>query len=315
MKIFKGKSISEKFIRPVVTVGTFDGVHRGHQALFCRMKEMAGETGGETLVITFDKHPRQVLTHAHEILLLSTPEEKIELIRKAEIENLWILPFTNSFAQLPAEKFIKHYLVDKAGVNQLLTGFDHSLGKGGTANLDDLKRIAGTFGFAAGKIEEVIIDGQTVCSTLIREALVNGHIQKANQMLGYHYMLSGRIKKGNQIGKRIGFPTANLKLINRHKLIPATGVYACLAEWNGMLYKGMANIGFRPTIDSDHLTIEAHLFDFDREIYNDFITIYFVQRIRDEQKFNGLGQLKAQLIMDRKTVADVLNKHTTLVKG
>lgn len=313
MNIFRGTSLLHKFNRPVVTVGTFDGVHRGHQALFTTMKKLAGETGGETLAITFDKHPRMVLNQSAQLRLLNTLDEKIKLIKNTGIENLWILPFTKSFSKLSAEQFIKLYLVERAGVSQLLAGYHHNLGKGGMTNFDDLKKIADDFGFTARKIEEVIIDGQTAGSTIIREALTDGEIQKANRLLGYHYMLNGRIIKGNQIGKRIGFPTANITLANQYKLIPATGVYACMIEWKGLLFSGMGNIGFRPTIDSDHLTIEAHIFDFDRDIYNDTITIYLVQRIRNEKKFDGLDQLKAQLAKDKESVIGVLKEHNLLL--
>lgn len=306
MNIFRGTDFSHRLKHPVVTVGTFDGVHKGHQALLAKMKKIAEETDGEALVITFNQHPRLILNTDNDVFFLNTIEEKIKLIENAGIENLWILPFTKSFARLSAEKFIKDFLVHKAGVDNLLVGYDHSLGKGGTTSFDNLKNLADNFGFAVRKIEKVIIEGKTASSSVIRKALINGNIETANMLLGYNYMLSGRVKIGNQIGHKIGFPTANLKYINRRKLIPAIGVYACKIEWDGQIYNAMSNVGFRPTVNSNHLNIEAHIFDFDRDIYDDPITISFVQRIRDEQKFDGLEQLKAQLIKDKEVVLKVL---------
>lgn len=302
MNVYQGSNLSRKLIHPVVTVGTFDGVHRGHQALFKRMKERAVKCEGETLVITFNTHPRIVLNHKQDIRLLNTFEEKIGLIEKCGIENIWILPFTREFAELSAAGFVEDYLARRAGVCHFVVGYDHTFGKGGKTHYSELQELANKLGFSIEKIDAVLIDGQTAGSTIIRDALVRGDIPLANKFLGYQYSISGRIVRGNQIGKLIGYPTANLSLSDRHKLIPATGVYACFVEWKGQLFKGMGNIGYRPTIDANHLTIEANIFDFDRDIYNNFITIYFVDRIRDEKKFGGLQQLKGQLAYDKENV-------------
>lgn len=302
MNVFQGSNLPHKLKNPVVTVGTFDGVHRGHQALFDKMKKMAVRRGGETLVITFNTHPRIVLNHRHDMRMLNTFEEKISLIKKTGIENVWVLPFTRSFAELSAARFVEDYLAQKAGVNHFIVGYDHTFGKGGKAHYSELQDLAENLGFSIEKIEAVIIDGKIVGSTSIREALISGDIPEANKLLGYHYPLTGRIVRGNQIGKLIGYPTANLSLTDSRKLIPATGVYACIVDWKGNNYKGMGNIGYRPTIDANQLTIEANIFDFDREIYNDRITIRFIKRIRDERKFGGLQQLKSQLGYDKEMV-------------
>ena len=310
MNVYQGSNLPRTLSNPVVTVGTFDGVHKGHQALFERMKELAFRCDGETLVITFNTHPRIVLNHRHDLRMLNTFEEKIRLIKKAGIENVWVLPFTRSFAEMSASGFVSEYLSGKAGVRHFIVGYDHTFGKGGKASFDELKQLSYKMGFGLEKIEAVLVDGITVGSTSIREALAMGEILRANKLLGYHYSLSGRIVRGNQIGKLIGYPTANLAPTDPHKLIPSTGVYACIADWKGRSFKGMANIGYRPTIDANRLTIEANIFNFDREIYNDYITIRFVERIRDERRFGGLQQLKGQLGLDKEKVMKLFGEQS-----
>lgn len=310
MNVYQGSNLPRTLRNPVVTVGTFDGVHKGHQALFDRMKELAFRCEGETLVITFNTHPRIVLNHRHDIRMLNTFEEKIRHIKNAGIDNVWVLPFTRSFAGLSAAGFVKEYLAGKAGVKHFIVGYDHTFGKGGKASFDELKELSERLGFTIEKIEAVVIDGLTVGSTSIREALAMGEILRANKLLGYHYSLGGRVVRGNQIGKLIGYPTANLAPADPHKLIPATGVYACIVDWKRSSFKGMANIGYRPTIDANRLTIEANIFDFDREIYNDHITIRFVERIRDERRFGGLQQLKGQLGYDKEMVLKLFGEQS-----
>lgn len=315
MNVYQGSNLPRQLRHPVVTVGTFDGVHLGHQALFEKMKERAVRCEGETLVITFNTHPRIVLNHKQDIRLLNTFEEKIRLIEKCGIENIWILPFTREFAELSAAGFVEDYLARRAGVCHFVVGYDHTFGKGGKTHYSELQDLAKKLGFSIEKIDAVLVDGKTVGSTIIREALLEGDVPMANRFLGYHYSISGKIVRGNQIGKLIGYPTANLSLTDRHKLIPATGVYACFVEWKGQLFKGMGNIGYRPTIDANHLTIEANIFDFDRDIYNNQVTIYFVERIRDERKFGGLQQLKSQLGYDKVCVMKLFENLGKSVSG
>jgi riboflavin kinase / FMN adenylyltransferase len=221
-----------------------------------------------------------------------------------------VLPFTRSFAELSAAGFVEEYLAGKAGVSHFIVGYDHTFGKGGKVHFSELQDLADKLGFTIDKIEAVTIDGRTVGSTAIREALAMGEIPIANKLLGYHYSLTGRIVRGNQIGKLIGYPTANLALTDPQKLIPATGVYACIIDLKGKSYKGMGNIGYRPTIDANQLTIEANIFDFDQDIYNSHITIRFIQRIRDERKFGGLQQLKSQLGHDKVMVLKIFGENS-----
>lgn len=302
MNVYQGSNLPRILKNPVVTVGSFDGVHKGHQALFSKMKEMAVRCSGDTLVITFNTHPRIVLNRHHDIRMLNTFEEKIKRIKECGIGNIWVLPFTKNFAKLSAASFVEEYLAGKVGVKHFIAGYDHTFGKGGKTSYAELQELSHKLGFSTEKIEAVIIDGQTVGSSYIREALLTGDIPRANKFLGYHYSLSGRIVRGNQIGKLIGYPTANMAPADPYKLIPANGVYACIVDWKGKSFRGMGNIGYRPTIDANQLTIEANIFDFDHDLYNDHISIRFIQRIRDEQKFGGLQQLKKQLGFDKTMV-------------
>jgi len=315
VNVYQGSNLPRQLMRPVVTLGTFDGVHLGHQALFEKMKKQALSCHGETLVITFNTHPRIVLNHRKDVRLLNTFEEKIRLIKKCGIENIWILPFTREFAELSAAGFVEDFLARRAGVYHFVVGYDHTFGKGGKTHYSELNDLAKKLGFSIEKIDAVLVDKQPVGSSIIREALLKGDIALANRFLGYQYSLSGKVVRGNQIGKLIGYPTANLSLTDRHKLIPATGVYACFVEWKGQLFKGMGNIGYRPTINDKHLTIEANIFDFDTDIYNNPLTIFLVERIRDERKFGGLQQLKSQLGYDKECVLKLFDKLGRSVSG
>jgi riboflavin kinase / FMN adenylyltransferase len=303
MNVYQGSHLPRRLINPVVTTGTFDGIHSGHTRLFDAMKARAAACGGETLVITFNTHPRIILSKSKDVFLLNTFEEKIKLIEKSGIDNVWVLPFTRQFAELTAKSFVEEYLYNKVGLKHLLIGYDHTFGKGGKVQFSELEEISRRLNFSLEKLNAVLIDDKVVSSSAIRDYLINGEIVEANRFLGYYYQLYGRIVRGNQIGKLIGYPTANLSPTDPLKLIPATGVYACLVNWKGKIYKGMGNIGYRPTIEAHNLTIEANIFDFDVDIYNDHITIFFIERIRDERKFGGLQQLKKQLGYDKERVA------------
>lgn len=308
MNLIQGPDLSIALNRPVITVGSFDGVHKGHQVLFKEVVERARQQCVDSLVITFDPHPRLVLNYTPDIRLLNTPEEKIKLIGQTGIDYLWVIPFTRSFADLSAGQFLREYILEKAGGSQLVAGYDHSFGRGGHSNFSSLKEIAAKYLLPLTKVDELTIEGRIVGSTLIREAIGSGNMPKAKQMLGYNYSLTGYVKRGNQIGKLIGYPTANLMITYPHKMIPAPGVYACLIIWKGQAFQGMGNIGYRPTIDANKLTIEANIFNFDREIYNETITIQFIERIRNEQKFGGLEQLKTQLGRDKEKVMRMLEE-------
>lgn len=307
MKIYHGLDNFERIKNPVVTVGTFDGVHVGHSKIFSTMKNMAEACDGETLVITFSPHPRLVVhPDSKNLKFINTLERKYELIENNGIDHLLIIPFTKEFASTDASVFVKDVLIEKIGVCELVVGYDHHFGRNREGSFEELLGLAKEFGFKVEQIPAQDIDNIAVSSTKIRNALHQGDIKTANNLLGYEYSITGIVVSGNKIGRKIGFPTANINLQDEYKLITAIGVYACRILRDGKMYLGMGNIGYRPTINNSDLTIEVHIFDFDVEIYDEIITIFFVDRIRNEVKFKDLDALKAQLTLDRETVQGIL---------
>ena len=310
MKIYQGLEAFEKVRKPVVTVGTFDGVHLGHSKIFARMKKLAEECGGETVVVTFHPHPRLVIhADSKDLKFINNRERKYKLIENYGIDHLVIIPFTIEFAKTSARTFIENILFDKIGICQLVVGYDHHFGKNREGSFKELLLIADELGFKVEQIPVQDIDNIAISSTKIRNALKEGNIKTANTLLGYEYSITGKVVGGNKIGRKIGFPTANIELKYEYKLITAVGVYACRIRWNEKTFLGMGNIGYRPTINNSDLTIEVHIFDFDQEIYGDTITIFFVDRIRDEVKFKDLEALKEQLSRDQETVIKLLGSH------
>lgn len=292
----------------IVTVGTFDGLHVGHQKIVRRMAELAVDHNGDTVVVTFSPHPRLVLEAGNSNLkFITTEEKKYELLEAMGIEHLLILPFTKAFAAMKADDFIRDYLVGKLGVKKLVVGYDHHFGNKREGNFDHLFRQGILYGFGVEEIEAQYIDDIAVSSTQVRNALTEGNLRLANRMLGYDYSITGRVVEGNRIGRTIGFPTANIEVEDRYKLIAAGGVYACRVKIDGRVYKGMGNIGTRPTIAKHDFATEVHIFNFDKDIYGKTITIYFVDRIRDEKKFGGLEELRKQLETDREVVRKLMN--------
>lgn len=295
---------------PILTIGVFDGVHLGHKQVLDRLKEIAKEKNGESVVLTLWPHPRIVLGKDVESLrLLNNIEEKKYLLSKTGIDHLIIIPFTKEFSQLSACEFIEEYLVNQIGVKHLVVGYNHQFGKDRKAGFDFLSDCADKFGFTIEKLDAKLVDNDKVSSTKIREFLTAGFLDIANNYLGYEYFISGNIIEGNQIGRKIGFPTANIKIPEPYKQVPKDGVYAVRVNLNGESYYGMLNIGSRPTIEPTLRTknIEVHILDFDKKIYNQTITIYFVKRIRDEIRFNGLKELTKQLKRDKEEIKTVFN--------
>jgi len=310
VKIYHGLGEYSRVKNPVVTVGTFDGVHVGHSKIFRKMKEIAAKCGGETVVVTFHPHPRLVIhPDSKDLKFINTLERKYDLIARNGIGHLVIIPFTRAFASTSAETFVNEILVKEIGVCELVVGYDHHFGKNREGSFGELLRIANKLNFNVEQVCEQDVDNIAVSSTKIRNALNKGEIVTANKLLGYEYSITGIVVGGNKIGRKIGFPTANIELKDHYKLITANGVYACRIEYDGKIYLGMGNIGYRPTIDHSDLTVEVHIFDFDREIYGESITIYFVDRIRDEVKFRDLDALKEQLVRDKVSVLRILLAH------
>jgi riboflavin kinase/FMN adenylyltransferase len=271
------------------------------------MKDIASHTGGETVVVTFHPHPRLVVhPDSKDLKVISNQERKYDLIGSYGIDHLVIIPFTREFAATGPGAFVKDILVDRIGVKELVVGHDHQFGKDREGSFSELLKLADIHGFSVEQIPLQYVSNVAVSSTKIRKALREGRIREANALLGYEYSITGVVVRGNKIGRKIGFPTANIDLQDEFKLITAMGVYACRVWVGGRMYLGMGNIGYRPTINYSDLTIEVHIFGFDKEIYGDTITIYFVDRIRDEEKFRDLDALKAQLTKDKKTIQAIL---------
>jgi riboflavin kinase / FMN adenylyltransferase len=297
---------------PVVTVGTFDGVHLGHQAVFKKMKEEAAVINGETVVITFHPHPRIVLgSDSDNLKFVKTEKKKIEHIEKAGIDNLIIIDFNLKFAAQSSEQFIKNQIVEYIKPKVLIIGYDHQFGKNREGSFSKLISLGEKYGFEVKKIDEQETDNLIISSTMIRKLLNKGDISRANKLLGHEYSITGKVVVGQSIGHNLGFPTANIQVADQYKLIAAIGVYACRVMVRGKMYLGMSNIGYRPTIDllenpHPELTIEIHIFDFNDNIYGEEITIYFVDWMRDEHKFESKDALSEQLRKDKVNALKIL---------
>jgi len=295
--------------KPVVTIGIFDGVHQGHRFLLEHIKQTAKAISGESVIVTLWPHPRIVLNKDPDNLrYLSSLEEKTFLMEKAGIDHIVIIPFTPEFANLDSCIFVKEYLVEMLGIQQLIVGYNHKFGKNREGDFENLQQCASLYKFGIERMESRSVNGVNISSSLIRELLNSGNLDLANEYLGYDYFLRGKVVGGNRIGRKIGFPTANIIADDPHKLIPRDGVYAVHLELEGSLFPGMLNIGFRPTIESGMpiKTVEVNLFDFTDNIYEREVYIHFRKRIRDEKKFSGIEQLREQLVVDREIAREFL---------
>lgn len=288
--------------RPVVTIGTFDGLHKGHVRILENLKQAATEQNGETVVITFWPHPRWIVDHEeYDLKLLNTLEEKKELLEKENIDHLVIIPFNEHFSKITSIQFIDN-IHSCINIKHLIIGPDHQFGKDRGGNFDTWKTYAEEHHFIVEKISLSAIEKTKISSTKIRRALLSGNIKKANKYLGYSYFLTGNVKEGKKIGQQIGFPTANIHIEEPYKLIPKTGVYASEILINGKRYKGMLNIGVQPTIhkhQKEDISVEVNIFDFNENIYNREIRVRLIEKIRDEKKFNTIDDLKTQLHKDK----------------
>jgi riboflavin kinase/FMN adenylyltransferase len=300
-----------KAMNPVVTIGTFDGVHMGHREVISELKRLSSSLRGESVVFTFEPHPRIVIAPQEDSLrLLSTKNEKIHLMEEIGLDHLVIYPFTEAFSKLSYNEFVTTILVGQMKISSLVVGYDHRFGQGRKGDFNSLEMLSKLLNFKVEQLSQLLVDNKVVSSTKIRSALEVGNIITANHLLGYHYTLSGSVIKGEQLGRKIGFPTANIDTFDPNKLVPGDGVYAVIVETDGKRYKGMMNIGVRPTVNhnADHRSIEVHIFDFNEDIYDRSITLFFVGKIREEQKFQGIDQLKAQLMLDQNSALAILSK-------
>jgi riboflavin kinase / FMN adenylyltransferase len=299
----------EPISNPVATIGIFDGVHLAHKAIIEKLNNTAREVSGESVIVTLWPHPRIILNGEREPLkLLNTLEEKIQLLKSAKVNNLIILPFSKAFASTSFNDFVRETLFKKLNIRHLVVGYNHQFGKNREGNFARLKELSELLGFEIEQLDPVVLSGERVSSSTIRKLLMTGKIEKANEFLGYEFFLNGRVIEGKKIGATIGFPTANIEISDRDKIVPANGVYAVIIKAEEKLYMGMMNIGYRPTIEDQHVntTIEAHLIDFSGDLYNKEIQVTFISRIRDEQKFNSLDALRNQIVIDKEKTIGIL---------
>jgi riboflavin kinase/FMN adenylyltransferase len=299
------------FTNAVVTIGTFDGVHLGHKAIIDQLKRTAQEIGGETVIITFDPHPRTIISSVPgDLKLLTLIHEKARLLNEAGIDHLVVVPFNTAFAMQTADDYIRAFLFEKFKPHTIIIGYDHRFGKGRNGDFTMLEAYGRELGFTVDEIEGQNVAEVVVSSTKVRNALLESNIEKANAYLGYPYFFSGKVIAGNQLGRTIGFPTANLQIAAAEKLIPGNGVYAVTAILNKnnvfSTYKGMMNIGFRPTVDGKRRMIEVNLLDFSDDIYECSLEVHVHAFIRGEVKFDGIEALKAQLQKDAVVVRELL---------
>ncbi len=308
MRIYYSIEDFTRLNNAVVTSGTFDGVHVGHQKIVSRLKEVASKSNGETVVITFWPHPRLILKPKEDTLkLLNTFEEKAELLKQQGIQHLLRIPFTKEFSQLTSQQFVANILVRTIGTKKLVIGYDHRFGNNREGSFEQLKISGPTHGFEVEEIMRQDVDHVTVSSSKIRKALEEADLATATHLLGRNYSISGRVVRGDRLGRVLGYPTANIDLDSRLKLIPANGIYAVTVQYEHTLYKGMLYIGNRPTISGTKQVIEVNIFDFHKEIYGETLTVYFHQLTRSDNKFQDLEALKTQLFQDKIDALKILN--------
>lgn len=310
MKIFHSITDFKSTKKTIVTLGTFDGVHIGHQKILEKVTQKKEAKDYESLVLTFFPHPRMVLEGQSDVKLLNTLSEKIELLKKNGLDNLVIHPFDEKFSQLTAHDFVKTVLVDQFHIQKIIIGHDHRFGKNRTANIDDLIAYGKQYDFEVEQISVQEIEAVSVSSTKIRKALYAGNMELANRFLGYDYFLTGIVQKGKQFGRTIGFPTANLKIEENYKLIPRNGVYIVKSILDQETIYGIMNIGFNPTVEGQDLSIEIHFLDYNADLYGQEISVSLLQFIRSEQKFQSILLLKAQLESDKEKAILFLKSNT-----
>lgn len=311
MRIFKGIDELGAFKNSVVTIGTFDGAHKGHQKILSRLNDRAKETQGESILFTFYPHPRMIVfPENHNLKLLQTIDEKIESLASFGLDNLIIYPFTKEFSRLTAFEFVRDILVEKLKVKTLVIGYDHQFGRNREGDLEFLKETAKIFDFDVEEISAEEVQEVNVSSTKIRQSLNNGNIERANEFLGRPFLCTGKVVDGKRLGRELGFPTLNIEVNNEHKILPKDGVYAVNVQIKDEHLEGMMNIGQNPTVQKNteqEKKLEVHIFDFDKEVYGAEVKVFFQKFIRDEKTFSNLEELKSQLIQDEKNVRTYFN--------
>ena len=304
MKVFQGFDQLKEINNPVLTIGTFDGVHLGHQKILDQLNFEAEKIGGESVLFTFYPHPRMVLyPESHGLRLIQTQAEKIDKLRRMGLQNVVIHPFTLEFSRLSAIEFVRDFLVNQLGVKKLVIGYDHQFGKNREGSIEFLLEVCETYDFEVIEIAAQEIDEVNVSSTKIRNAIKSGDIEAANTFLGEPFLINGTVIAGSALGRELGYPTANIDIESEIKLIPGNGVYVAKVDVDGTWYNAMMNIGVRPTIENEtKAKIEVHLFDFNGNLYGKSLTVQLLSRSRDEIKFNSLDELKNQLKKDEEII-------------
>jgi riboflavin kinase/FMN adenylyltransferase len=308
MQIHYGTENFPLLFATIVTAGTFDGVHLGHQKILNRLHETARKTNRESVVITYHPHPRIVLGKDKDLKLLTTLDEKITLLEKAGVNHLVIVSFNKEFSELSSEEFIQEILIKKLHTTVLIIGYDHRFGKNREGSFEYLKENSGNYGFEIEEIPAQEIDEITVSSSKIRKALTEGNITLANELLQRPYTLSGTVVKGKQLGRTIGYPTANIEIADTYKLVPADGVYAVVVEYENSLYRGMLSIGTNPTVNGSHRTIEVNILDFEGDLYGKELTLGIIKFVRGQIKFPGLSELIQQIQQDEIVIRKMLEE-------
>ncbi|MBI9040903.1 bifunctional riboflavin kinase/FAD synthetase [Lutibacter sp.] len=306
MKIFKNISTYKSTNKSFVTIGTFDGVHLGHQKVIQDLVESAKKNNATSVLLTFFPHPRMVLQKNATIKLINTIEERIKLLDNIGLDAIIIHKFSDEFANLTAFEFVKNILVDKLKISRLVIGYDHHFGKDRTGNFTSLQKFGTEFNFTLKEISQQDISNSTVSSTKIRAAIEKGEIEKANSYLGYNFMLTGSVVKGKNLGEKIGFPTANIHIKETYKLIPKTGAYIVKSTIENSVVFGMMNIGYRPTVSGKNQTIEINFFELHKDLYNQILTIEVLHFLRDEIKFNSIEKLTIQLKKDKQKSLEII---------
>jgi riboflavin kinase/FMN adenylyltransferase len=301
VRIFHNISETSDLKDTIVTIGTFDGVHLGHQKILKKLVELKNKNGGETLLFTFDPHPRKVLfPEQRDLKLITTTQEKCELLKQFGIDNVLVFPFTIEFSKMSAEDYISNIISETLKTKTLVIGYDHRFGSNREGNIETLKQVSSDYYFDLIEIPAQEINQLNISSTRIRKAIEEGEIEVANSFLGYSFFMSGIVIKGKQLGRTIGYPTANIELLDLDKIKPKTGVYAVNVVIDQIKFKGMLNVGCNPTTDSDRIQkIEVNIFDFNKDIYGKIIKIEFIKHLRNEVKFANLDELKEQLAKDK----------------
>lgn len=307
MRVFRDLNSLPKFQNSVITIGTFDGVHLGHQKLIERLRTLATEQNGESIIITFHPHPRLVINPQDDSLkLLNTIDEKIALLEKYGVDNLVIVPFSRDFSEQSAEDYVTDFLVKNFQPKAIVIGYDHKFGRNRTGDFHLLETMKTRFGYQLEEITKEMLEDMTISSTKIREALNQGRIEEATELLGHNYTLAGFVVKGLQNGRKLGYPTANLQISDTHKLIPKTGIYAVRVSYGQQTYNGMLSIGYNPTFGGKVQTVEVNILDFNKEIYGELLMLEFVSYIRAEKKFESLEDLIKAIDNDKLVIEKIL---------